>query len=36
VVLENPTDPAAIEITKLAKKISEAKLNLKGKRLPLA
>jgi ATP-binding protein involved in chromosome partitioning len=36
VVLENPADPAAIEITKLAKKISEAKLNLKGKRLPLA
>jgi ATP-binding protein involved in chromosome partitioning len=36
VVLENPTDPASIEITKLAKKISEAKLNLKGKRLPLA
>jgi ATP-binding protein involved in chromosome partitioning len=36
VVLENPADPAAIEITKLARKISEAKLNLKGKRLPLA
>jgi ATP-binding protein involved in chromosome partitioning len=36
VVLGNPADPAAIEITKLAKKISEAKLNLKGKRLPLA
>jgi ATP-binding protein involved in chromosome partitioning len=36
VVLENPADPAAIEIAKLAKKISEAKLNLKGKRLPLA
>jgi ATP-binding protein involved in chromosome partitioning len=35
-VLEHPADPAAIEIAKLAKKISEAKLNLKGKRLPLA
>jgi len=36
VVLENPNDPASIEITKLAKKIAESKLDLKGKRLPLA
>lgn len=36
VVLENPADPAAIEITELAKKIAESKLDLKGKRLPLA
>jgi hypothetical protein len=36
VVLENPEDPAAIEIRKLAKKIAESKLDLKGKRLPLA
>lgn len=36
VVLQNPDDPAAIEIRKLAKKIAESKLDLKGKRLPLA
>ena len=36
VVIDSPEDPAAIEITKLAKKIAESKLDLKGKRLPLA
>ena len=36
VVLENLLDPAAVAITALAKKLTEAKLGLKGKRLPLA
>jgi len=36
VVLDHPNDPAALEITKLAKKMAESKLDLKGKRLPLA
>lgn len=35
-VLTNPTDPAAVAIKNLAKKMAEAKLDLKGKRLPLA
>ena len=36
VVLANPNDPAAIELRNLAKKMAESKLDLKGKRLPLA
>ena len=36
VVLENPGDPAAAEIRKLAIKMAESKLDLKGKRLPIA
>ena len=36
VVLENPTDPAAIAINNLAKKMAEVKLDLKGKTLPMA
>lgn len=35
-VLANPNDPASKEIQKLAKKMTESKLDLKGKRLPLA
>jgi ATP-binding protein involved in chromosome partitioning len=36
VILSNPEDPASVEILKLAKKMAEATLDLKGKRLPLA
>ena len=36
VILGAPEDPASLEIEKLAKKIVESKLDLKGKRLPLA
>lgn len=35
-VLSNPNDPAAKVISYLAKKMAESKLDLKGKRLPLA
>ena len=36
IVLVSPNDPAANEITKIAQKMAESKLDLKGKRLPLA
>jgi len=36
VVLENPTDPAAVAIKNLAKKMAEVKLDLRGKTLPMA
>jgi ATP-binding protein involved in chromosome partitioning len=36
VVLGNPNDPAAEAIVSLAKKMTESKLGLKGKRLPIA
>jgi ATP-binding protein involved in chromosome partitioning len=36
IVLENESDPAAIAIKGVAKKMAEVKLDLKGKRLPLA
>jgi ATP-binding protein involved in chromosome partitioning len=36
VILGDPEDPASLEIAKLAQKIVESKLDLKGKRLPLA
>jgi ATP-binding protein involved in chromosome partitioning len=36
IVLENESDPAAMAIKEVAKKMAEVKLDLKGKRLPLA
>mgnify|MGYP000328912231 CR=1 FL=1 len=36
IVLNNPTDPSSQAVSNIAKKMIESKLDLKGKRLPLA